>query len=206
MPEIDLTFLQGLSDGPVEDSRYDLALVPVNQFRWWIYLWFVALHTIVAVILTELMGRTYGKPLLWFALSFLLPLVGPVTIFIYHIILSTSVTEARKQTFWERVLVGAPVSLQKMFFREHRRAQEAKLSSFYEPDLRFRPDGADPEIDKLLQMGKFQDARAHAWKMLEVAKELNDRSQTRTYQQYLEIIAEQQSLNSGREINAPPDQ
>jgi len=200
MFEPDLTILQGLTDSHSEGSRYNLLVTPLTEFKWWIYLWFLAFHTIMAVILTELMSRTYGKPVLWFLLNFFFPFVGPVVTLWYHLIISASVSSARKETFWERVLHSNPVSLLRVFTREQARAQEMTLDPPKPTNLEFRADGSDPDIDQLLEDGKYSEARAHAWKMLEIAHEQKDKSRIATYQEYLEIVAEQQAINSGREL------
>lgn len=202
MFETDLTLLQRMVESHGDGSRFNLAVMPLSEFKWWIYLWFIALHTVIAVILTELMGRTYGKPVMWFLLNFFLPLVGPVVTLWYHLIISSSVAEARKSTFWERVLHTGPVSLMRVFTREQARAQELTLDPPRPTDLRFKPDGSDPELDSLLQQGEYSAARAHAWKMLEIANEQKDETAARVYQEYLEVVAEQQAINSGRELNS----
>jgi hypothetical protein len=202
MFEPSLTILQGLVDSHGDGSRYHLLVMPLSEFRWWIYLWFLAFHTVLAVILTELMSRTYGKPALWFILNFFLPLIGPVVTLWYHLIISSSISGARKETFWERVLSAKPVSLFKVFIREQARAQEITLDPPKPTNLEFRADGSDPNIDGLLEQGKYSEARAHAWKMLEIAHELKDKSRIATYQEYLEIVAEQQAINTGRELKS----
>ena len=202
MTGFDLTLLQGLVDSHGDSSRHTLAFMPLGEFKWWIYLWFVALHTIIAVIVTELMGRTYGKWLLWFVVNFFLPVIGLIVSLWYHLIVSGSVSGARRQSFWDRFLSGTPVSLFKVFLRESHSAESMTLRSYHPTDLTFRPNGTDPEIDQLLREGYYGEARAHAWKMLEIARELNDQPKMRAYQEYLEIIAEQQAINSGREPNS----
>jgi hypothetical protein len=199
MIEVTTALFHTLADGSVDDTRFTLANVPLAQFTWWIVLCFLALHAVVAAILTELMGRSYGKPLLWFAISFCLPLVGPVSIWLYHLIVSTSVTDARRRTFWERLLSTAPANLLKAFWREQARQEEVKLRPVSQyRDVACRPNGADPEIDALLRNQKYAEARGRAWRMLDIAHELRDVPKSRIYQDYLEIIAEQEAVNSGR--------
>jgi len=173
--------------------------MPLHQFKWLIILSALALHGVISVILGELMGRSYGKSLLWFAIAFLLPVVGPVLIWLYHITLSNSVTGARKQTFWERLLAGGPVSLVRVLLKEQARAKEVKLHDFKVSPQIHRKNGNDTEIDELIARNDFGNARAHAWKIIEVARETRDESTVAKYQEYLEVIAEQESITVGRD-------
>jgi len=199
MFEVTTALLHTLTNGAVDDTRFTLANVPIAQFSWWILLCFLALHGVITAILTELMGRSYGKWLLWFVIAFCLPVIGPISIWLYHLILSSSVTDARRQAFWERVLSSPPANLVRAFWREQARQEEIKLKpvSHYR-DVAYRPNGTDPEIDALLRNQKYAEARGRAWRMLDIAHELRDTPKTRIYQDYLEIIAEQEALNSGR--------
>lgn len=190
-----LTIIEG-----VDDTRSRLAYTPVQEFKWSIYLYLLALHGIIAAIVTELMGRSYGKWWLWFIISFCLPLIGPVAILLYHHIVSSSVIEARKRSFWERMLMSAPVSLLKHFHNEQRRAQEVVLLERRQTSSIER-NGRDPEIEALIIQGRFSEARTQAWKLLEIAIESHHQSQIDKYQEYLEIIAEKESISSGREVS-----
>ncbi len=199
MIDLIATFWQGFEGGSLGDTRADFAIVPLHEFKWWIYLWVLAFHTVLAVILTELMGRTYGKPWLWFIIAFCLPLVGPITILLYHLILYRSVLEARRQTFWNRMLAEGPVSLLKGLVKERARAREVVLEDYRPPAVSIRENGDDPKIELLLMQSRFGEARAHAWKMLEIARELGDSEKKAIYHEYLEIIAEQEAIHSGKD-------
>jgi len=204
MLEISLTYFQDAASGGGDRSITDYTAIPVDQFKWLIYLSALAFHGVIAVILTELMGRTYGKWWLWFTVAFFLPLIGAISILLYHSILSTSVTEARQQTFWERILFGAPVSLRRALAKEYSNAREVKLSD-YKPyknnnGARSPSNGADPEIESLLEAGKYGEARAVAWNLMEISREAQDKPNINRYQEYLEVIAERQSMDTGEEV------
>ena len=187
-----------LLDVTVDDSRYRLALMPLHEFTWWIIICLLALHTIIAVIIAELMGRTYGKWWLWLIVAFCFPFVGPVAIYLYHVIVSSSIIEARKKSFWERWLFSGPVSLDRALQREQLRAQQVTLRNYNpNPVDKGRVNGQDAEIEALLRLGKFGDARAQTWKMLDIAKEAQHQEQIDKYLDYLEIIAIQESSESG---------
>jgi len=176
--------------------------MPLHQFKWLIILSALALHGIIAVILTELMGRSYGKSMLWFAIAFFLPLVGPVSIWLYHITLSSSVTGARRQTFWDRVLLGGPVSLARILVKERAMAQEVTLHD-YKSVQNFRSkESMDLEIEEMISSGDFGGARAQAWKIIEVARDARDDSTVAKYQEYLEIIAEEESISVGQDAGS----
>jgi hypothetical protein len=192
--------LLAFDDIPPDDSRLNLALAPVHGFGWLVYVSLLALHTILAVIITELMSRTYGKWWLWLAVAFLFPIIGPIAIYLYHTIVSTSVSDARKRTFWERTLLNGPVSLSRILLKEKAKAQEVIL---LEPMPRTGgPECSvhDTEIDALLDQGKFTQARGLAWKMMEIAREAKHQNQIAKYQEYLEVIAERESVESGVDL------
>lgn len=193
-------------DPVADEGRVALAYLPVREFKLWIYLCMLALHTIVAVIITELMSRTYGRWYLWLAIAFVLPLIGPIAILLYHSIIASSVTEARRRSFWERLLFSGPVSLYRILLKEQARAQEVNLSPFGAQSKRIQSSARDPKIDGLLEHGKYAEARAHAWKMMEIARESRDTGQDERYQRYLELIAEKESLNAGSDLSAPSEQ
>jgi hypothetical protein len=185
-------------DVTVDDSRYGLALMPLHEFTWWIIICLLALHTIIAVIITELMGRTYGKWWLWLIVAFCFPFFGPVAIYLYHVIVSSSITEARKKSFWERWLFTGPVSLNRALQREQLRAQQVTLRNYNpNPVDKGRVNGQDAKIEALLRLGKFGDARAQTWKMLDIAKEAQHQEQIDKYLDYLEIIAIQEAAETG---------
>ena len=181
----------------MHDSRYNVALMPVHEFSWWIIVCLLALHGVLAAIISELMGRTYGKWWLWFVIAISLPLIGPIVVLLYHWIVSTSVADARKATFWERVLWGGPVSLARALQREKARAVEVSLHNYSPPNTKSSVNHRDPEIEALLIRGKFSEARGHAWKMLEIARESGHSEQIARYQEYLEVIALRESEESG---------
>ncbi len=197
-----ITLLQDFNSAVGRDSAIEFVAIPVHQFKWMIYLSILAFHGVVAVILTELMGRTYGKPWLWFILAFGLPVVGWGTIGLYHLIMATTVTDARQQTFWERVLEGGPVSLLKILRREQAQAQEVKLVSYNVNPECGAMNGNDPELNKLLEDGKYNEARAIAWNMMEISRDANDQVNVDKYQYYLEIIAQSESMNSGVDLGS----
>ena len=186
---------QALGGGP----NIEYLSMPLHQFKWLIILSALALHGVISVILGELMGRSYGKSFLWFAFAFLFPIVGPVIIWIYHLTLSSFVTGARKQTFWERLLTGGPVSLVRVLLKEQARAKEVKLHDYKVSPQIHRKNGNDAEIDELIARNDFGSARAHAWKIIEVARETRDVSTVAKYQEYLETIAEKESITVGRD-------
>jgi hypothetical protein len=196
-----ITFLQDFSNAAGRDSSIEFSAIPIHQFKWMIYLSLLALHGVMTVIITELMGRTYGKAWLWFILAFGLPIVGPVTMYLYHQIMFTTMQDARQQTFWERLLRGSPVSLRKSLAIEQRRAQEVKLVEYNVNQKKSRSNGTDPSIERLLENGDYGEARAIAWKMMEIARETRDNNNVSRYQEYLEIIAESEAMNSGSEVN-----
>lgn len=180
-----------------DDSRYNLALVPVHEFRWWIFICLIALHTVVSVIIMELMGRSYKKYLLWLAVAFCFPVVGAIAILLYHNIASSSVREARRRSFWSRLLQSGPVNLLRALQKEQAQAQEVKLHTYVQGNGNHKNNGHDPEIESLLEQGKFRDARGHAWKMMEIAKEAGHTDQVTKYLDYLEIIAQRESAETG---------
>jgi hypothetical protein len=187
-----------LIDVGVDDSRYDLSRMPIHEFSWWIVIYLLALHTIIAVILTELMSRTYGKWWLWLMVAFCFPLIGPIAIYLYHSIASRSILEARKKSFWERWLFYRPVSLVRALQREQMRAQEVTLRNYNpNPVNKGRINGQDPLIEELMRLKEFGQARAQAWKMLEIAKEAQHQDQIEKYLDYLEIIAIRESSDTG---------
>jgi hypothetical protein len=186
-----------LAAGGINDSRYHLALVPVHEFRWWIYICLIALHTIVSVIIMELMGRTYKKYWLWLLVAFCFPVVGAIAIFIYHTIASTGMREARRRSFWERILQSGPVSLLRALQKEQSRAQEVKLHVYVQGNGKPKSNGHDAEIEALLSQGRFRDARGHAWKMIEIAREAGHGDQITKYLDYLEVIALKESAATG---------
>jgi hypothetical protein len=204
MLDLGLAIFQETARGEAAQSLTDFTAIPVHQFKWLIYLSALAFHGVISVILTELMGRTYGKWWLWFTISFLLPVIGPISILMYHWILSTSVTEARQQTFWDRMLFGGPVSLRKILLKEQASAQEVKLTP-YRPftNNNTKPtNGSDPEVDRLIKQGNFGEARALAWNLMEIAREAQDGPSVNKYQDYLEVIAVKQSMESGEDISS----
>ncbi|HDS30135.1 MAG TPA: hypothetical protein ENN67_03740 [Firmicutes bacterium] len=202
MIDVAFSILQGAPTADIQNPSRDLVMLPVHQFKWWILLYFLALHGIIAAIATELMGRTYGKWWLWFLVAFCFPLVGPVSIFLYHLIISSTVTDARKRTIWDRFFSTHPVSLYKAHLRDQARSEPPKLHNFsINPDLNNKPD-RDAIIEAHLIKEEFDLARAHAWKMMEIARDSADSDQIERYQKYLEIIAEKQVISNGNEINS----
>ncbi len=186
------TIEEGLSD-PTKIESFSM---PVHQFKWLIIFSIVAFHGVTSAILTELMGRTYGKYWLWYIICFTLPVIGPVSVWLYHTMLSTATMDARRRVFFERLLRGGPVSLRKLLIKERNEAQEVKLIS-YNNELNRSKNGTDPELENLISEGKFAEARARAWKVMEIARDSGDDPTTGKYQHYLEIIAEQESIGSG---------
>jgi len=199
---VDLGLQHGISTEPANDSWFNYLAMPLHQFTWMIVLSVVALHGIVSTILTELMSRTYRHWFLWFLIVFCLPVIGAVTILMVHLTLAASVMESRKQSFWERVLLDGPVSLRKLLVREQARAREVTLSPYKPVATRGMSNGTDPQIDALLRQGRYPEARAHAWKMMEIARESFDNAGTVKYQDYLELIAERESVDSGGDRGA----
>ncbi len=197
---VDFGLQHGFSTEPANDSWFNYLAMPLHQGAWMIILSVVALHGIVSAILTELMSRTYRLWLLWFLIAFCLPVIGAVTILMVHLTLSASVTESRKQSFWERVLLDSPVSLRRLLIREQARAREVTLSPYKPVATVGMSNGADPEIDALLREGRYPEARAHAWKMMEIARESLDNAGTMRYQDYLELIAEREAVDSGGDV------
>jgi hypothetical protein len=186
-----------------EGSRYDLLRLPLHEFGLWIILCFLALHAVVAAIITELMTRSYGKWWMWLVVSLGLPVVGPISILLYHLIAATGLSEARKQTFWERMLLSGPVSLYRAFRIEQARWQDVKLRAFGPRRGDTQVDREDPHMEDLIRAGKFGEARAYAWEMMEIARERLDADRSEQYQQYLEVIAERQSQGEGRDLPSP---
>jgi len=184
-----------------EGSRLHLALIPLREFSWWTYVSFLAFHGILAAIIAELMGRSYGKWWLWLAVALAFPIVGPIAILLYHLIASSAVTEARRKTFWERVLFTGPVSLLRAFQKEQARAREITLRPVNMSATRKRMNGADPELEQLIEQGKFNEARGLAWKMIEIARQTSLEDRIAIYMEYLEIIALKEASESGIEIS-----
>ena len=201
-PIIALTLFRVVGPDEIAGSRFHLANIPIHEFSWWIVLWALALHTIVAVIITELMTRTYGKWYRWLFISFFIPVVGPIVILLYHLIAYESVRAARSQSFWERFLLSGPVSLRRAFLKEHARAQEVKLYAVRPKSPRSSIKIRDAVIEDALSQEKFGEARGQAWKMMEIARESKDFEILERYQDYLEIIADQESQNMGTDIHA----
>ncbi len=200
--EVSISLLQGTVTQDLDDTRYTLLRLPLGQFKWLIYISAGAMHMIIAVIISELMSRSYRKWLLWFLVAFCFPIVGPISILWYHHIAAKAVSELRKESFWERLLFSNPVSLYKNFMKQQAVAQEATLHNprpFSSGRSSFKRDA---EIEALIVHERFDSARAHAWKMMEIARESSDADQIERYQEYLEIIAEKESLTSGSDLNA----
>lgn len=197
-----ITFLIDLST-EAEDNRYSFASIPLHQFKWWVYLYVLAFHTILVVIVTELMTRTYGKWYVWLILSFCLPVIGPISIILYHWIVSGSLTKSRKHSFWTRMLSGGPVNLVRIFHRQQAMSEELFIRNI--PRGQPRPTNSEKSnktIEALLQQGKYNEARGHAWKMIEIARDAYDIDQIDRYQEYLEIIAEKQSLELNGDLSS----
>lgn len=199
--EVSISLLQGTVVQDLEDTRYTLLQIPLGQFRWLIYISALAMHMVIAVIITELMSRSYSKWWLWFTVAFCFPIVGPISILWYHYIAATAVSQARKGSFWERLLFSNPVSLYKNFMKQQAVAQEATLYKSLPVSSGRRSFKRDAEIEALIVRERFDSARAHAWKMMEIARESSDAGQIERYQEYLEIIAEKESLASGSDLN-----
>lgn len=205
MWETALALLQSGVEPGLDDSRFDLAIVPLHQFKWWTYLYLLAFHTVVAVIITELMGRSYGKWWLWLAVAFLLPIIGPISIFLYHLVASSAVAKARQGSLWERILATGPVSLLRAFRKEQAIAQEPVLYRLRPGSGVIQAGSRDANIEALLTKEEYEQARGHAWKMLDIAREAGDSAQIERYQEYLEVIAEKQSLSNGMDLSAGAD-
>ena len=169
----------------------------LHEFRWWIIICLLAFHTVVSVIVMELMGRTYGKYWLWLAVVFCFPVIGLIAILLYHSIAFCGVQEARRRSFWERVLFSGPVSLIRAMQKEQARAQEVTLHAYVQGSGDHKRKEHDTEIDSLLSQGKFGEARGHAWKMMEIAREAGHAEQVTKYMDYLEVIALKESADSG---------
>ena len=194
-----LTFFQEAAQNTAADSRYELATMPVHQFRWWIILCFLAFHGVIAVIVTELMTRSYGKWYIWLAIALAIPVFGPVMIYLWHLGMAGSTAGTRKSTFWERVLYTGPVSLGRILLREKELAQETELFDIMSVKTR-TAETKDIALEQLLNEEKFAEARAQAWRMMEIAKDTRDNNKMAQYREYLELIAERESLASGLEL------
>lgn len=181
------------------NSDIEMLSVPVHQFKWLIILSALALHGVIAVILAELMGRSYGNSMLWFAIAFFLPFVGPISIWLYHLALSNYAVDARKKTFWDRVMFGGPVSLSRILLKEQAMAQEVTLHNYKTNVHVQKVSDKDPDIDAMIEQGDFSGARAHAWQIMGVAQDAGDKDTIARYQRYLEIIAEEEALSEGVE-------
>jgi len=183
-----------------EDTRFHLGFSHIYGWRWSIALWILAFHTIISVIIAEVMGRSYGKPWLWFIVAFFIPVIGPIAILLYHALLASSSADARKQTFWEKVLFSRPVSLRKAIFREQARAGEVQLIDYGGKIKSREVTESNNEIEDLIKTGRYADARGVAWKLMEIAIDSGDKPGTARYQEYLEVIAQRESLSSGDDI------
>lgn len=200
MEFFNLTSVQIFFQSSSPDSRYELANMPIGQFKGLIILCVLALHTIIAVIITELMSRTYGRWYIWLLLALALPVIGPIGIYFWHLGMASSLIKARKKTFWKRVLFDVPVSLYRILLREQARAQEVVLNDVRPVNNTVSPVIKDPELEKLLASESFAEARAHAWRMLEIATDMHDTSNIILYQEYLSVIGDKESMASGLEF------
>jgi hypothetical protein len=181
-----------------EGSRFNLAVTPIMEFKWWILLCFLAFHVVIAVVITELMGRTYGKWWLWLLVNFLFPIVGPVACLLYNWIASTSLVEARKSTFWQRFLIDSPVSLSKTLEAERAHAQEIPLRLQTGRILEhMKQNERDMAIDSLISKGKYAEARAKTWQMMSIAMEMRQDKEVSKLQDYLDVIATRESSERG---------
>ncbi len=200
MEFFNLTSVQIFFQSSSPDSRFELANMPIGQFKWWIILCVLALHTIIAVIITELMTRTYGRWYIWLPLALALPVIGPIGIYFWHLGIASSLIKARKKTFWKRVLFDVPVSLYRILLREQARTQEVVLNDVRPVNKRVSPVTKDPELEKLLASESFAEARALAWRMLEIATDMHDTPNINLYQEYLSVIGDRESMASGIEL------
>jgi hypothetical protein len=173
--------------------------MPVQQWKWWIVLCLLALHGIIAVIVTELMTRSYGKWYIWLPVAMGIPLFGPLLIYIWHVGMATSIAETRKKTFWERMFYDSPININRILLREKERTEQVRLYT-NGPNARRSATVKDMELEKLLEQEKFPEARAQAWRMMEIAKDMRDTGKMNQYRDYLELIAEKESLASGFEM------
>jgi hypothetical protein len=197
MLDVALSILQG---SPVQDIQHpgsDLVMLPIQQFKWEIILFLLAMHAVITAIVTELMSRSYGKWWLWLIIAFALPVVGPISIFLYHCILSSAVGDARKQSFWDRFFLSSPVSLYKAHLRDQKRSEPPRLHDFHLNSPNGERPRRDSQIEACLIKEEYNAARAHAWKMMEIARDAADAEQIERYQHYLEIIAEKEHLSGG---------
>ena len=181
------------------DTRYDLITMPVDQFKWWIVLCFLAFHGVIAVIITELMSRSYGKWYIWLPITLGIPFFGPIMVYLWHLGMSTAASENRKNSFWERVLFDGSVNIGRFILRERQRDQDIQLLDFKQFERRVLYS-KDEALENLLDQEKFGEARAQAWRMMEIAKDMRDSRKMAQYRDYLEIIAEKESLAAGIEF------
>lgn len=200
MEFFNLTSVQIFFQSTSPDSRYELANMPIGQFKWLIFLCALALHTIIAVIITELMTRTYGRWYIWLPLALAFPVIGPIVIYFWHLGMASSLIKARKKTFWERVLYEVPVSLYRIILHERARAPEVELNDIKPTYQKASPVIKDPDLEKLLASESFAEARAYAWRKLEIATDMHDTSNINLYQEYLSVIGDRESMASGMEF------
>lgn len=200
MEFFNLTSFQIFFQSSTPDSRYELAKMPIGQFNWLIILCVLALHTIIAVIITELMTRTYGRWYIWLPVALVLPVIGPIGIYFWHLGMASSLIKARKKTFWKRVLFDVPVSLYRVLLRDQATTHEVELNDVRPVNKKVSPVTKDPDLEKLLTSESFAEARAYAWKMLEIATDMHDTSNINLYQEYLSVIGDRESMASGMEF------
>ena len=189
------TFLQDTARTATE-TRYDLLTMPVYQFKWWIILCLLAFHGVVAVIITELMSRSYGKWYIWLPITLGIPLFGPMMVWLWHVGMTSAASENRRNTFWERVLFDGSMSLGRIVMRESQIIKGIKLHEVRPVELR-HASTKDEALERLLEQEKFNEARAQAWRMMDIAKDMRDSRKMSQYSEYLELIAERESLASG---------
>lgn len=194
-----LTFLQDTSQHVAADNRYEFLSMPVHQFKWWIVLCFLAFHGVISVIVTELMTRSYGKWYIWLPVAFLIPFFGPVMIYLWHLGMASSSAGTRRSTFWERMLYSGPVSLARILLREKELARETELRDVRPVVIR-SVETKDIALEQLLAQERFAEARAQAWRMMDIAKDMRDNFKIAQYSEYLELIAERESLASGIQL------
>jgi hypothetical protein len=185
-----------------DDSRFNLAVMPVHEFRWLIIVSLLAFHVVLSIIVTELMARTYGKGWLWFLVTFLFPFAGPVACLIYYRIASSSILEGRKKSYWSRFFFDSPVSMTKILQKEQADAREASLKLYVAPNTNaIITEKKDTVIEGLIAQGKYSEARSQTWKMMEIARERGRDDSMSKYQDYLDIIALRESSERGFELS-----